>query len=534
MLRDLAKWAVASSLGAAAGCAAHHSQLEVRQSEPNNNSPAFEGCPDWNPGGVCNSGTGGGASGSAGVAAGGGGSAGSPRTNFGNDPDAPAGASGIGGSAGNGAGGAGGSTPPMAEDWKPIDCTGGQPRVLVNVAFKQPFDYVGLFASAPNGMGMGGPFPAHTFVLDETGTQCANASDTMACGVALGPLRMPSDACVQQSKCAPFLLTTHGDDVTRRDERSALLTLLGTIDTEYKAALVAMFDSHTIACSFDPGPPPGQPNNPPLSGTQTKSSGDGFDLRTEWRAGCTESAYRETIHVAADGTLTTIEEQTQIAIFTCVAGRRPEGLCPSAAVHRGATLGAYFADAARLEAASVHAFERLARELGALGAPESLIARAARSALDEIRHARVTGDLARRFGNEPTPANVAPWRARSALQIALENAVEGCVRETYGALVAHHQAQTALDPHVRAAMQQIAEDETRHAELSWHIAHWLEPQLTHAERRCLAAARTAALAQLFTELDAGLPAHDARAIGLPALDVAARMLERLGAALGLA
>lgn len=540
ILRDLAKWAVASSLGAAAGCSAHQPELEMRQSEPHDNSPTFEGCPDWNPGGVCNSGTGGHASGGAG----GGGTAGSPQTHNGNDPDGPTGPGGVGGmsagtgaggaagSAGVDAGGAGGSTPPMSDDWKPIDCVDNQPQVLVNVAFTQPFDYFGLFTSYPGGLGQSGQYPAGTAVVAEIGTQCANASDMSACGVALGPLRMASDGCVQQMMCASFLITTHGDDVTRRDERSALLTLLGTIDTEYKAALVAMFDGHVIACR-DPGVP-GQPSFPALTGTETKVNGDGFDVHTEWQGGCGEGAFSETIHVAADGTLTTIDEKTQIAMSNCAIGRRPEGLLPTAAVHRSVTLGRYFADAARLEAASVYAFERLACELTALGAPGALVARAVQSALDEVRHARVTADLARRFGSEPLPADVAALRPRSALQIALENAVEGCVRETYGALLAHYQAQAALDPHVRQAMQQIADDETRHAELSWHVARWLEPQLTHAERQCLAAARTAELAQLFTDLDAGLPAHDARAIGLPAPDVAARMLERLGAALGLA
>jgi hypothetical protein len=242
------------------------------------------------------------------MSAGGGGTAGGPRTNNGNDPDGPNGTSGIGGNAGTGAGigagGAGGSTPPETDDWKPIGCIDNKVQVLANIALKQPFDYVGLFSSYPGGLGQGGPYPAGTEVLDETGTQCANASDLSACGVALGPLRMASDGCMQNAMCAPFLITTHGDEVTRSDERSALLTLLGTIDTEYKAALVAMFDGHAIACPVDGIP--GSPSNPSLSGTETKPNGGGFDLRTEWAGGCGDGDYRETIHVAADGTLTTV------------------------------------------------------------------------------------------------------------------------------------------------------------------------------------------------------------------------------------
>ncbi|NIS36796.1 MAG: ferritin-like domain-containing protein, partial [Actinobacteria bacterium] len=37
---------------------------------------------------------------------------------------------------------------------------------------------------------------------------------------------------------------------------------------------------------------------------------------------------------------------------------------------------------------------------------------------------------------------------RTAYEIALENAVEGCVRETFGALVGAHQALRASDPSI--------------------------------------------------------------------------------------
>jgi len=56
------------------------------------------------------------------------------------------------------------------------------------------------------------------------------------------------------------------------------------------------------------------------------------------------------------------------------------------------------------------------------------------------------------------------------VDVALENAVEGCVRETYGALIATRQAEAASDPVVRRAMRKIAADETAHAALSWDVA----------------------------------------------------------------
>jgi hypothetical protein len=64
--------------------------------------------------------------------------------------------------------------------------------------------------------------------------------------------------------------------------------------------------------------------------------------------------------------------------------------------------------------------------------------------------------------------------ARSLEELAVENAVEGCVRETYGALTAIWQARTAKDPSVAAAVRRIARDETRHAALSWANQRSLE------------------------------------------------------------
>ena len=88
-------------------------------------------------------------------------------------------------------------------------------------------------------------------------------------------------------------------------------------------------------------------------------------------------------------------------------GRRPAGLRRARATGSPSALGAHFARASHLEAASNHAFERLARELSAHRAPAELVRAARRSANDEVRHARVTARIARRHG-----AQVARVRVR--------------------------------------------------------------------------------------------------------------------------
>jgi hypothetical protein len=186
------------------------------------------------------------------------------------------------------------------------------------------------------------------------------------------------------------------------------------------------------------------------------------------------------------------------------AGRAPHSLLPSRRSRARHPVGASFAEAARLEAASVEAFKILGGELRDHGAPPSLLRRARHSAADEIRHVRATAALARRYGARPVGALLGAIPAERSLEaIATENAVEGCVRETYGALVALWQARHAQDPVIAATMSPIAEDETRHAELAWAIASWAEPRLPRAARRRVNAARAKALAALATE--ASLP-----------------------------
>jgi hypothetical protein len=210
----------------------------------------------------------------------------------------------------------------------------------------------------------------------------------------------------------------------------------------------------------------------------------------------------------------------------CAVGRRPAGLggpvlCDTLAA------GSYFAEIAHLEAASVTAFRVLRGELRSHGAPKRLVRAAARAARDEIRHARTTGALARRFGAEPRVPQVAPAQPRSLEAIALENAIEGCVRETYGALLATRQAEHATDPVVRSAMMRIARDETRHAALSWQVSRWLETRLDRAAQQKVARAKQAAAAELIGALANEPEVSFADLAGLPSPAEAAHLASQM-------
>lgn len=113
------------------------------------------------------------------------------------------------------------------------------------------------------------------------------------------------------------------------------------------------------------------------------------------------------------------------------------------------------------------------------------------------------------------------------LRLALENAVEGCVREAYGAVVAAHQGARAADPEVRAAFARIAADEAEHAELSFDIDAWLMPLLTADERGLVDAAKAQAWIDLAASCEVEPAPEVVRVAGMPAAAGARVLLAQL-------
>jgi len=218
----------------------------------------------------------------------------------------------------------------------------------------------------------------------------------------------------------------------------------------------------------------------------------------------------------------------------CIGGRRPSGLRSTPKVSGSRPVAQFWRQMSHLEAASVIAFDVLRRELRAHGAPRGLIDRARRAAADEVRHARITAQLCRANGGRCARASVsAPKRVRALDAVARENSVEGCVRETYGALVSLWQARHAGDARTRHAMRLIAVDEVSHADLAWSVASWAEPRLGGSARRRIDAARRRALAELVESTEQPIPAECVTVAGLPHPVVARKLAERMGAMLSL-
>ncbi|MFO0736872.1 MAG: ferritin-like domain-containing protein [Labilithrix sp.] len=312
-----------------------------------------------------------------------------------------------------------------------------------------------------------------------------------------------------------YAVTTKGDAIAAIKDPAGLTAVVAPIDNEKDAALlVAAKGDNFFLCDA---------NN-------ARKTATGYDIKVHSGLACgAGTSELERIYtITPDGAVTLKSETVfKVGDGNCAIGRRPEGL----AVHESADcadpVGRFFAEAAHLEAASVFSFERLAGELIGLGAPADLVDAAHASREDEVRHARMTARIAQRFGGQPAVARVAELPERSKLAIALENATEGCVRETYGALVAHRQATDAQDATIRCMMQVIAEDETRHAGLAWDVAAWLEPQLTADERELVNDARRRAIRDLRRELEADVHPDLRTRAGMPDAPTARALLDAL-------
>jgi hypothetical protein len=374
------------------------------------------------------------------------------------------------------------------------------------------------------------------------GSPCAGAKDREQCVARLDALRTETEASLRCSTHAckegnsTYGLLTRGDRVEVLRTPAAFRALLGPIDTPVDAWLMLMAQRAL---------PPLQCDSPEYSTHRAVPGGYELTVR-KLTSYCVIDVSPATekdfvYRVDREGKYKQRSVKLVYTSTRCVvSGRRPAGLAwmeyaRSADAPRPAsrTAGATFARMAELEWASIAAFRQLARELRAMGAPSMLLARIRRAAREEIRHTRAMSALAAAHGALPREPVVPNDSARGALALALDNVGEGCVRELFGAMLAHVQKERAVDPEVRAVFSAIADDEASHAALALDIQRFLGTQLSEEEREQVEGARRAALAGLALEL--AEPSHEERELcGLPTLAQAQVLLAVLAeAGLGL-
>ncbi|MFY2561213.1 ferritin-like domain-containing protein [Corallococcus terminator] len=357
-------------------------------------------------------------------------------------------------------------------------------------------------------------------VLSSSGTACATASQPAACQAELASLA-PEEGF--RNSCDLFcesyyLATTTGDTVAARTSVEALIGFLGTIDTPQEALLRVFADGYALSCAK-------------LEEGAVKANGDGsFNVVATQGYACGEGTKQTQYLFQVSPSGEVVEKESEVlrrGDKGCAVGRRPAGLQSDGSVECADTVGRHMALIAHLEAVSIQAFLRLRAELALHGADVALQDAALRSAMDEVMHTEVCGRLARKYGATPERPQVASLPPRPLAEVMLDNAVEGCVRETYGALVAHHQALHAEDAEVREAMARIAEDETRHADLSWAIDRWAGTRLPESERMAVREARLRAVEALRAEVAEPTDAALVRELGLPSPEVAVALVDTL-------
>jgi hypothetical protein len=371
-----------------------------------------------------------------------------------------------------------------------------------------PFD----FAALRFGLGADSNYSE----TQRVGQPCSGASDAAACQAALDALATFDIPDKDLGGCGmtgcTYIVTTTGDAAQRFATRNEMVAFLGPIDSVADARLLFAFDGYSIC------------DDSHVQQTQGAFLANGTVLLDE----CPVRTAAVTVKVSVSGKVSELSRRELSSDGTDVCiGRRPEGLVQMRAVALRATLGEHFSAIAELEAASVVAFEVLALELAQHGAPAALVAGARAAAQDEVRHARVTAALARRFGATPQTPRIRERPLRSLLELALDNAAEGCVRETYGALIGHHQAAVARDPEIAAVMREIAADETRHAAFAYQLDAWFTPRLTPRERAQVAAARRNAVVSLCREVEAPVSADQRELAGIPAAATRSALLASL-------
>lgn len=205
-------------------------------------------------------------------------------------------------------------------------------------------------------------------------------------------------------------------------------------------------------------------------------------------------------------------EPSEVVCWQGCVGRLIDGAQPR---FDGEGLGGALANMAAHEGAAAFAFAELAREVEAHGLSSQLVNAAKRAAVEEVRHTQLVGTLAHARGGRFEVRVNRRHEARSLEEIALENAVEGCVRETLGAMVGLYQSQHAHDARVREVMKIVSADELGHAAWSHALAETLESRLPLSARRRVRSAREESLQTAAKELATAVEARHVAALGFP-------------------
>jgi hypothetical protein len=145
------------------------------------------------------------------------------------------------------------------------------------------------------------------------------------------------------------------------------------------------------------------------------------------------------------------------------------------------------------EYGAVDLFARLASAMALLGVPFDLVAAAARTPADEIRHADYAMRAAKLLGGDDVAITIDAdaLRAQWAKPVDLERLdalmMEVCaIGETLSCALLSACLERATDPVMHAVFAGIVADEVHHARLGWYYFAWRAPQWSLREKQRVA------------------------------------------------
>ncbi|WP_233595238.1 MULTISPECIES: hypothetical protein [Corallococcus] len=202
------------------------------------------------------------------------------------------------------------------EGYSRITCDNGVP-VLSDLKISPPPDYVELRSIYSTSD------PTNAQTRTTSGQPCATATDVPACQSALANATTTEsfvDTC--QGFCPTvmtytFLVTARGDEVKTHPTPEALKSLLGTVDTEQEAVLLAHASGHAMSCSTLE------------QGAVKKNANGTFNVVTYEGFSCGKDSQLEQVvlEVSAAGELREVERHVlEKGSDSCNIGRRPAGL----------------------------------------------------------------------------------------------------------------------------------------------------------------------------------------------------------------
>ena len=140
-------------------------------------------------------------------------------------------------------------------------------------------------------------------------------------------------------------------------------------------------------------------------------------------------------------------------------------------------VGLYWLQQAEAEHASVASFARHTLQLMSIGAPSELLIASQAASIDEIKHAKMCYGFASIFMSTdiaPQALDVDGSLGELDLKNIIQSVIqEGCIEETLSAIEAHFRAHHSTDIDVKKVLNEIAADETRHAQLAWDTIFWI-------------------------------------------------------------